>query len=93
LKIKLVDQLGGLDEAVKKAAELAKVEEYYTDSYPAKADFMDTLLKASGEAGDNYLNSQLRATLGEYYEPFMLMKKLDKQNAIQARVPFYFNIK
>lgn len=93
LKIKLVDQLGGLDEAVKKAAELAKVEDYYTDSYPAKADFMDTLLKASGEAGDNYLNSQLRATLGEYYEPFMLMKKLDKQNAIQARVPFYFNIK
>lgn len=93
LKIKLVDQLGGLDEAVKKAAELAKVEEYYTDSYPAKADFMDTLLKASEEAGDNYLNSQLRATLGEYYEPFMLMKKLDKQNAIQARVPFYFNIK
>ena len=93
LKIKLVDQLGGLDEAVKKAAELAKVEEYYTDSYPAKADFMDTLLKASGEAGDNYLSSQLRATLGEYYEPFMLMKKLDKQNAIQARVPFYFNIK
>ena len=93
LKIKLVDQLGGLDEAVKKAAELAKVEEYYTDSYPAKADFMDTLLKASEEAGDNYLNSQLRVTLGEYYEPFMLMKKLDKQNAIQARVPFYFNIK
>ena len=93
LKIKLVDQLGGLDEAVKKAAELAKIDEFYTDPYPAKADFMESLMKTTGEAGDNYLNSQLRATLGEYYEPFMLMKKLDKQSAIQARVPYYFNIK
>ena len=93
LKIKLVDQLGGLDAAVKKAAELAKIDEFYTDPYPAKADFMESLMKTTGEAGDNYLNSQLRATLGEYYEPFMLMKKLDKQSAIQARVPYYFNIK
>ena len=38
LKIKLVDQLGGLDEAVKKAAELAKIDEFYPDPYPAKAD-------------------------------------------------------
>ena len=34
LKIKLVDQLGSLDDAVKKAAELAKVKEYHTAAYP-----------------------------------------------------------
>ena len=34
LKIKLVDQLGSLDDAVKKAAELAKAKEYHTAAYP-----------------------------------------------------------
>ena len=33
-KIKLVDKLGSLDDAVKKAAELAKVKEYHTAAYP-----------------------------------------------------------
>ena len=32
-KIKLVDKLGSLDDAVKKAAELAKVKEYHTAAY------------------------------------------------------------
>jgi len=93
LKIKLVDQLGGLDEAVKKAAELAKLEEYYTSPYPAKEDFMETLTKMLDNSGGNYLDAQMRAALGEYYEPFMLMKSLDKQNPIQARIPFYMNIR
>ena len=85
--------MGGLNDAVKKAAELAKLSEYYTKSYPAPADFMEQLMKASTEAGDNYLDAQLRATLGEYYEPFMLLKTMNKQNAIQARIPFYLNLK
>jgi protease-4 len=34
LPIKLVDKLGSLNDAVKKAAELAKVDEYSTASYP-----------------------------------------------------------
>ena len=93
LKIKLVDQLGGLDDAVKKAAELAKLSEYHTKSYPAPAEFMEQLLKASTNAGDNYLDARLRSTLGEYYEPFMLLRNINKQDAIQARIPFYMNLR
>ena len=93
LGIKLVDQLGNLDDAVKKAAELAKVSEYHTSSYPGKPDLFDEIMNSMSNAGDNYLNAQMRATLGEYYEPFMLIKNINKQNAIQARIPFYMNIK
>lgn len=92
LGIKLVDQLGGLDDAVKKAAELAKLKEYYTDSYPGKIDILDQILNATETAKGNYLDAQLRGALGEYYEPFMLMKNINKQNAIQARIPFRLNI-
>ncbi len=93
LKIKLVDQLGGLDEAVKKAAELAKIDEYYTSSYPGKVSWKDQLFNNLSDAKGNYLDAELRATLGDYYEPFMLIKNINKENAIQARLPFYMNIK
>lgn len=91
LKIKLVDELGGLEKAVAKAAKLAKLDEFYTQDYPAKASWMDQLTGAM--SGGNYLDEQLRATLGEYYEPFMLLKTMNQQNMIQARIPFYLNIR
>jgi len=90
LKIKLVDELGGLDKAVAKAAQLAKVEEYYTSAYPAPADIFEQLMKQA-EAG-NYLDDQLRITLGEYYEPFMLLRQANQINPVQARLPYYLNI-
>ena len=93
IKIKLVDELGGLDEAVKKAAQLAKLDEYYTSPYPAKASIMEQLMNKTSNVSGNYLDAHLRNTLGAYYEPFMLMKTIGEQNAIQARVPFYLNIK
>lgn len=90
-KIKLVDQLGGLDEAVDKAASLAKLHEYHTTSYPGKSSWMDQLLSEATQG--SYIDSQLRLTLGEYYEPFMLIRSINKQNAVQARLPFILNIR
>ena len=91
LPIKLVDAIGSLDDAVKKAAQLAKLEEYHATSYPEGDDWLSNLLnKASNK---NYLDEQMRATLGEYYEPLLLVKSLNKQSAIQARLPYYLTIK
>jgi protease-4 len=91
LRIKLVDQLGGLNEAVAKAAQLAKLTEYHCESYPAPKGFMEQLLD-KGSAG-SYLDEQLQLTLGEYYQPFMFMKNMQKQNPIQARIPYYIYIR
>lgn len=93
LKIKLVDGIGGIDQAVAKAAELAKVKEYRTKAYPAKADMIESLLNRASSGGGNYLDGKLRATLGEYYAPFMFLKQLDRQDAIQARMPVNVVIK
>ena len=41
---------------------------------------------------NNYLDEQLRANLGDLYEPFTLLKTLNHQSAIQARLPYYPNI-
>lgn len=91
LKIKLVDQLGGLDDAIEKAAQLAKIKEYYTAEYPAPASWTDQLF--SSMSGGNYLDDQLRATLGDLYEPISLLRNIDKHQAVQARLPYILNVK
>lgn len=91
LKIKLVDELGGLDKAIAKAAQLAKLKEYHTSAYPGKVNWLDQLLNKT--SGGSYIKAQMRQSLGEYYEPFMLLKDMNNHSAIQARVPFMMNIK
>lgn len=89
-KIGLVDQLAGLDVAVAKAAQLAKLPNYRTSAYPEADDVLDQILKQVKP--DTYLSDELRANLGDYYEPFTLLKTINQQSAIQARLPFYPNI-
>lgn len=92
LNIKLVDQLGGIDDAVKKAAQLAKLKEYYTSDYPATASWIDNLLNSMSSSG-TYLDAQLRQTLGELYQPFTVLRSIDKREAIQARISYAISIK
>lgn len=92
LNIKLVDQLGGIDDAVKKAAELAKLKDYYTSDYPAAASWMDAMLNSMSSSG-TYLDEQLRQTLGDFYQPFTVLRSIDKREAIQARIPYAISIK
>ena len=92
LGIKLVDALGGLDKAIAKAAELAKLGDYHTVDYPDQPDWVDQIF-AQVSGGGSYLDEQMRQTLGEYYAPFAYLKTLNKQNAIQARLPYVLIIK
>lgn len=92
LNIKLVDQLGGIDDAVKKAAQLAKLKDYYTSDYPAAASWMDAMLNSMSSSG-TYLDEQLRQTLGDFYQPFTMLRSIDKREAIQTRIPYAISIK
>ena len=89
--LKLVDQLGGLNDAVAKASKLAKLGEYYTVDYPAPSSWIDQLLAGASDAGS--VDARLRLTLGDLYEPVSLMRNLDKHEALQARIPFAINMK
>ena len=91
LGIKLVDAIGSLDDAVKKAAELAKLKEYHATNYPEPEDWWISLLdKANGKG--SYIDNEMRQALGEYYEPLRLVKTINHQSAIQARLPYYITI-
>jgi protease-4 len=89
LKIKLVDQLGSLDDAVKKAAELAKLNEYHTTTYPSMGSWMDQFLpkENKGTYLDGQFQKELKAMLGDLYEPLMELRQTVKDGSyVQARM-------
>ena len=91
VKIKLVDKLGSLDDAVKKAAELAKVKEYHTADYPAAANWLEQLLAEKQKK--SYLDGELREVLGELYEPLVQLRQDVKCSRLQARLPYRLEVK
>lgn len=92
LRIGLVDQLGGVEVALRKAAQLAKLTQWHSSAYPVLPDYLSQLLDLPGAARGNYLDEQMRQSLGAYYEPFALIRDLQAQNPVQARLPFEPNI-
>lgn len=92
IKIGLVDELGGVDAALRKAAKLAKLSKWHTATYPELPDYLSQLLGLQEAAQSDYLDEQLRQSLGIYYEPFAMIRNLNAQNPVQARLPFEPNI-
>ena len=90
LKIGLVDKLGNMDDAIKAAAKLARVEKYTIGRYPDAEPWYAGLLNKNS---NDYMESHIRALMGEYYSSFSLIRNLKNQDPIQARIPFDPNIR
>ena len=89
LKIKLVDKLGSLADAVKKAAELAKLDDYHTATYPAQGSWMDQFMPKENKGSylDSKLEQELKALFGDLYEPMMELRQIVKDGShVQARM-------
>ena len=90
LGIKLVDALGGFDDAVKKAAELAKLKSTpKTVSYPEPKSWVEQLKSASKSS---YYENKLQSILGVYYKPMMFVANFDQKDMLQARIPYIINL-
>lgn len=89
--IKLVDQLGSIDDAIAKAAELAGLDEYYTTEMPAEESWYSQLLD-SDSSSDDYLAGQMKVLLGEWYLPFVAIKTATEQSPVQAMMPYLITI-
>lgn len=91
LKVGLVDKIGGLDDALKEAASLAKIKSYKTQNFPEFEkdinDILDNLPFAKSK------ESFLKEELGE--ETFRIMeqiKRMESKKGIQAIMPFEISI-
>ncbi|MCU0363579.1 MAG: signal peptide peptidase SppA [Bacteroidales bacterium] len=86
----LVDELGGLDAAIKGAAELAAVETYSTRELPVLEDPYTRLL---GQLGGEIRMKILSRELGEAARYYTLLRDIGDLSGIQARLPYFIELR
>ena len=91
LKVGLVDKIGGLDDAIKEAASLAKTKSYGTQNFPEFEKDINDIFENFPFAKSK--ESFIKEELGE--ETYRLMeqiKKVQARKGVQAMMPFEITI-
>ncbi len=88
IKLKLVDKLGHLKDAIDVAAKKAKLKDYRLVAYPEqKTGFLSFLEKS----GDKIKQSIIKTELGDTYNYYQKLKQASTQKGIYMRLPVGFN--
>lgn len=92
-EIGLVDELGGLDQAIAKAAELSGLgKDYEVDLYPKEQDPLLRLLEQfSGDVMSRWMGVESLADLRAFTKGLSVLKKLPK-SGVQMRMLYDLNI-
>ena len=95
----LVDVLGDFNAAIQIAAKKAKIDKDFSlRYYPAKKDFLQTLLNKSTETkanvSSNAVQTAMKQEMGEeLYQQYQTIQKLKNMKGVQMRLPFDLTIK
>ena len=81
IAIGLVDELGSLNDAVKKAVELANIPDYKIVEYPAKKEWFEELAEQF-----DISTKIMKSELGENYIYYQNAKRIAETSGIQARM-------
>lgn len=87
LNLGLVDKLGNIDDAIAKAAELAKISNYSIVYYPKQKDWFTLFF-----SNDDELEAALKTKLGSLYFTYEGIDHVLNQKGIQARIPMEITI-
>lgn len=87
--IGLIDEFGGLEDAIKLAAEMEGLEDYRTVELPALAGPWEEIFKMTG---NNVRARILKAELGDKYRYYEYFKKATNLSGIYARMPYDLEI-
>lgn len=88
-KIGLIDEMGGLNDAITGAAELAGITDYSIRELPLIEDpYMKLLSQLGGEVKMNFIKKEL----GESVKYFNMIEELKDLSGIQARLPYFIEI-
>lgn len=89
IKLKLVDRIGHLDDAIRSAARKAKLDDYKLVNYPEIKQGFFGLLDNSGDKIKTYM---VKRELGVSYPYYQKIKAVTNMKGIQARMPFFMEI-
>ena len=88
LEIGLVDRIGGLEQAVASAAELASLDTYRTTAYPKVKEPLQMLMEQWLGEDSFRAGVASKFKLKNYYEHLKLLEELQAGQNAQARLPF-----
>jgi protease-4 len=90
IELGLVDQLGGMHDAIDKAAEMAGLEKYYVRSYPPQQDFFKKLLEQADDAVVAKAGLSMDPALQQVWSQWQYLKQVQ---GIQQRLPFIWQVR
>lgn len=90
LKLKLVDKIGGLTEAVAEAAKLAKIKEYRTAELPELKDPFTTIINEL--TGESISTLFAKGEFGESFKSYNEIRSFIKNQGVQARLPVWIKM-
>jgi protease IV len=88
--IGLVDEIGGLNDAIKGAARLANIEKYSIKELPA---IEDTYTRILSQLGGEIKIRILKNEFGESAKYFNMVEEIRDLTGIQARLPYFLEIR
>jgi protease-4 len=91
----LVDELGGIDQAIASAAGFAKVKDYKVVTYPEPSDKFGFLLRkfANDESAKAAIKAALQEEMGAGYEWYDRIQTLSKMNGrTMMSMPFIISV-
>jgi protease-4 len=89
LKIGLVDEIGGLKDAIKGASKLAGIESFSVKELPVLEDpYTRILSQLTGEVKQSILKNEL----GESVKYYNMVQEIKAMSGIQARLPYFIEI-
>jgi len=89
MDINLIDEYGGLEAAVKGAAELAELEDYRIYELPEQKDPFQELLE---QLEEDMQTSWMKHQLGDQYKYYKTIQDIKHLKGVQARMPYQFVI-
>ena len=89
MKIGLVDEMGGLKDAIHGAAKLAGIESYSIRELPVLEDPYTRILS---QLGGEVRMSILKKELGESVKYYNILQEVKDMSGIQARLPYFIDI-
>lgn len=89
VKLKLVDRVGTLDQAIAAAAKKAKLEKYRISEYPRMKDPFASIWSTSKDKIKMWM---FEDEMGDYVKYLKELKRISQQSGIQARIPYLVEI-
>ncbi len=90
LGLGLIDELGGIEDAIAYAAEKAELgDDYRITTYPVRKEFIQQIMD---ELTGQTRQSIIKHELGEYYTYYQKMQTIKNMKGVQARMPFFMEV-